>query len=60
MVRNQESLHALLNRLESVKKVKDGWKARCPAHDDRDPSLSVSEAIGGRVLPLISPNEGRH
>ncbi|MEJ5370248.1 MAG: CHC2 zinc finger domain-containing protein [Bryobacteraceae bacterium] len=27
----------------------DGWMARCPAHDDRNPSLSVNER-GGRVL----------
>jgi hypothetical protein len=26
------------------------WMARCPAHDDRNPSLSVSEGDGGRVL----------
>ena len=50
MLRNQESLQKLLNRLESVKKLKDGWIARCPAHDDRNPSLSVSEGTGGRVL----------
>jgi phage/plasmid primase-like uncharacterized protein len=27
-----------------------GWTARCPAHDDRTPSLSVSEAYDGKVL----------
>ena len=27
-----------------------GWKARCPAHDDDDPSLSLSDGEGGRVL----------
>ena len=26
------------------------WKARCPAHDDRSPSLSVSQASDGKVL----------
>lgn len=26
-----------------------GWKARCPAHDDRNPSLQISEN-GGKVL----------
>lgn len=26
------------------------WLARCPAHDDRSPSLSVSAAPGGKVL----------
>ncbi len=27
-----------------------GWKARCPAHDDRQPSLSIAEGGDGRVL----------
>src|ERR1700730_5984372 len=27
-----------------------GWIARCPAHDDRRPSLSISEGRDGRVL----------
>lgn len=27
-----------------------GWMARCPAHDDRTPSLSIREADDGRVL----------
>lgn len=26
------------------------WQARCPAHDDRSPSLSIAEGEGGRVL----------
>lgn len=27
-----------------------GWVAKCPAHDDRTPSLSITEAGDGRVL----------
>ena len=26
------------------------WTARCPAHDDRTPSLSIRDADGGKVL----------
>jgi hypothetical protein len=26
------------------------WRARCPAHDDRSPSLSISEGANGRIL----------
>jgi len=33
----------------SGKKVGQGWVARCPAHDDRDPSLSIRDA-SGKVL----------
>jgi hypothetical protein len=27
----------------------EGWLARCPAHDDRRPSLSIAESTDGRV-----------
>jgi len=27
-----------------------GWTARCPAHDDRTPSLAIGEAENGKVL----------
>jgi len=27
-----------------------GWMTRCPAHDDKDPSLSVSLGIEGNIL----------
>jgi putative DNA primase/helicase len=27
-----------------------GWMARCPAHDDREPSLSIRDADDGKVL----------
>jgi len=40
----------LLSRLERVKKNgADKWMARCPAHDDKNPSLSISEEAD-RVL----------
>ena len=26
------------------------WMARCPAHEDREPSLSIKDADGGKVL----------
>ena len=42
---------ALLSRLEKVRRTGPGrWIARCPAHDDRGPSLSVRELDDGRVL----------
>jgi len=40
----------LLSRLERVRPSKSGWQARCPAHDDREPSLSISEGADGRAL----------
>ena len=40
----------LLSKLSGVKKTGKGWLARCPAHEDRRPSLSVSEGDDGRAL----------
>ena len=40
----------VLDRLESVRQSNGSWKALCPAHDDREPSLSVSEGDDGRAL----------
>lgn len=40
----------LLARLDGVRKSGNGWLARCPAHDDRNPSLSVREGDRGVLL----------
>jgi hypothetical protein len=39
-----------LSKLENVQQSAKGWTAKCPAHDDRNPSLSISEGEGGRAL----------
>lgn len=42
---------ALLDRLDKVRKTgPDRWLARCPAHNDRSPSLSIRETEDGRTL----------
>ena len=42
---------ALLDRLDRVRRTGAGtWIARCPAHDDKGPSLSVRELDDGRTL----------
>lgn len=43
-------LDAVLSRLEGVKRNGSGMAARCPAHEDRRQSLSVSENEDGAVL----------
>lgn len=43
------SAQPLLDRLEKVRSAGKGWTARCPAHQDQGPSLSVAET-GDRVL----------
>ena len=46
----EDEVRVLLARLEGVRPAgPHSWVARCPAHDDRDPSLSVS-VKDGRVL----------
>lgn len=41
----------MLSRLDKVKRTGTGrWQARCPAHDDKGPSLSIRELDDGRVL----------
>ena len=40
----------LLSRLEGVRETSSGqWAAKCPAHDDKSPSLVVSDK-GDRIL----------
>lgn len=41
----------LLPLLKKVRQVKpSNWEACCPAHDDKSPSLRISEAEDGRLL----------
>lgn len=44
------TVHEILSRLQGVKGGHGQWTARCPAHDDRQNSLSVGEGEDGRVL----------
>ncbi len=43
-------LERILSRLHGARRSAAGWEARCPAHEDRRASLSVSEGSDGRVL----------
>lgn len=40
----------LLSRLDRVRQFGKGWSARCPAHQDRQASLSVTIGNDGRIL----------
>lgn len=45
------SVEAVLSRLDKVRaSAGDRWTARCPAHDDRGPSLALRALPDGRVL----------
>lgn len=45
------TIAAVLEKLESVKPAAGGKNiARCPAHDDNSPSLSIAQGDDGRIL----------
>lgn len=44
------SVREVLSRLERVKGSRGSWTAKCPTHDDGNPSLSVSEGAKGVLL----------
>jgi putative DNA primase/helicase len=46
----EDPVDTLLARLERVRKQGSGFTALCPAHSDRNPSLSVIRGDDGRVL----------
>ena len=50
MTPTERILSALADRNCDPKRNGKGWSARCPAHEDRRPSLSVSEGDDGRAL----------
>jgi hypothetical protein len=43
-------IEKFLDRLGGARRYDGSWKALCPAHEDREPSLSVTEGDDGRAL----------
>lgn len=41
---------AIIGRIEGLRKSGHGWRGRCPAHEDRAPSLSVRLTDDGKLL----------
>ena len=49
------NLNTLLQRLDKVKRIgNDRYKAICPAHDDRSPSLAIKDDNGKLVIHCFS------
>jgi hypothetical protein len=44
----------ILSRLDGVRKNGSGWMARCCAHEDRNPSLSITEKEGRILLKCFA------
>lgn len=47
---NDTPLQKVLTAVGDYKRSPDGFRARCPAHEDRSPSLSIRAAEDGTVL----------
>lgn len=45
-----KEIDTLLERLEAVKGKHPSWHAKCPAHEDKSPSLHITEKEDGRIL----------
>jgi DNA primase len=43
-------IHELLDRFDKVSGKHPKWKAVCPAHEDRSPSLSIAQTDDGTIL----------
>lgn len=50
MIASADPVTDLLCRLEGVKPAGDGYSAKCPAHDDRNASLSIRRGKSGNAL----------
>lgn len=51
LTRHDDPKENLLPRLEMVRDVGRGeWRAKCPCHDDHDPSLTITETSDGKLL----------
>lgn len=44
------TINDLLNRLKGVRRTAHGATAKCPAHEDDNPSLSIGTGDGGKLL----------
>ena len=49
-LRKTPEAERILERLDKVRPSGEGWSAKCPAHPDRDPSMTVSIGAGDKVL----------
>ena len=45
-------MRELLNVLEGVRKSDNGWRAKCPCHDDSNPSLDLEVGGDGKILVI--------
>ena len=51
---SRSTCEIILAPLDAVRRQGSGWTARCPVHDDRNPSLSIKQGEDGRALVYAS------
>lgn len=44
------TIENILSKLDKVKKAHRGYKACCPVHNDKNPSMTITETDDGKVL----------
>jgi len=44
------TIDRILSHFQGVKQTSGGWQCLCPAHDDKNASLSISRGDGGKTL----------
>jgi hypothetical protein len=49
-IATDQGVDGVLGHFDVVRPSGAGWMALCPAHDDRNPSLSITEGDDGRIL----------
>jgi hypothetical protein len=50
ITQTEGKINDILNRLDGVRKTGRGYMARCPAHEDKYPSLSITQGEDGKIL----------
>lgn len=50
MIADSITAESIARGLDKPRRNGSGWRACCPAHDDRSPSLDLDDAPGGKVL----------
>jgi putative DNA primase/helicase len=57
MTNKSKRIAEILSKFNNVKQTATGWQASCPAHDDNNPSLSISVADGKILLHCFAECE---
>ena len=54
------NVNEVLSRFQNCQRNGNGFKARCPLHEDKKNSLSIGEGDGGKILSRYSTKQIVH